>query len=199
MYFVFLLVEMHLNSRASPPIDPPPQRPAPATPSSSLSSLPSPTRRYPSSAALASGSPTSTAKRLHQVIRLLDAQLRHDIISRHDIFSRHPELLSELSSLSDVSGAFPSSGAFSSSSRSTAALVPLMPLEALFPPEPPEPLDRRVLPRDDPFSLVFLLCLLCLLASWLFLYLFCPSVQPIVIVSRAFSDSETFGCLILFG
>ncbi|XP_009102407.1 PRA1 family protein B2-like [Brassica rapa] len=50
-----------------------------------------------------------------------------------------------------------------------------------------------------PFSLVFLLCLLCLLASWLFLYLFRPSVQPIVVLSRAFSDRETLGCLILFG
>ncbi|KFK41211.1 hypothetical protein AALP_AA2G099800 [Arabis alpina] len=47
-----------------------------------------------SSAALASGSPASTAERLHQAIRLLDSQLRHDVISRH------PELLSQLSSLS---------------------------------------------------------------------------------------------------
>ncbi|CAH8386520.1 unnamed protein product [Eruca vesicaria subsp. sativa] len=47
-----------------------------------------------SSAALASGSPASTAERLHQAIRLLDAQLRNDVVSRH------PELLSQLSSLS---------------------------------------------------------------------------------------------------
>ncbi|KAF8081466.1 hypothetical protein N665_0885s0013 [Sinapis alba] len=47
-----------------------------------------------SSAALASGSPASTAERLHQAIRLLDTQLRHDVVSRH------PELLSQLSSLS---------------------------------------------------------------------------------------------------
>ncbi|CAH8257427.1 unnamed protein product [Arabidopsis lyrata] len=52
-----------------------------------------------SSAALASGSPASTAERLHQAIRLLDSQLRNDVISRH------PELLAQLSSLShaDVS------------------------------------------------------------------------------------------------
>ncbi|KAL1207364.1 Conserved oligomeric Golgi complex subunit 5 [Cardamine amara subsp. amara] len=47
-----------------------------------------------SSAALASGSPASTAERLHQAIRLLDSQLRNDVISRH------PELLAQLSSLS---------------------------------------------------------------------------------------------------
>ncbi|XP_013591862.1 PREDICTED: conserved oligomeric Golgi complex subunit 5-like isoform X1 [Brassica oleracea var. oleracea] len=47
-----------------------------------------------SSAALASGSPASTAERLHQAIRLLDSQLRSDVVSRH------PELLSQLSSLS---------------------------------------------------------------------------------------------------
>lgn len=46
-----------------------------------------------------------------------------------------------------------------------------------------------------PFSLVFLLCLL---ASWLFLYLFRPSDQPIVVFGRTFSDRETLGCLILF-
>ncbi|KAF2607318.1 hypothetical protein F2Q68_00046061 [Brassica cretica] len=49
-----------------------------------------------SSAALASGSPASTAERLHQAIRLLDSQLRSDVVSRH------PELLSQLSSLSDA-------------------------------------------------------------------------------------------------
>ncbi|KAF2577357.1 hypothetical protein F2Q68_00001616 [Brassica cretica] len=46
-----------------------------------------------------------------------------------------------------------------------------------------------------PFSLAFLLCLL---ASWLFLYLFRPSDQPVVILGRTFSDRETLGCLILF-
>ncbi|CAN8317083.1 unnamed protein product [Cochlearia groenlandica] len=46
-----------------------------------------------------------------------------------------------------------------------------------------------------PFSLAFLLCLL---ASWLFLYLFRPSDRPIVVLGRAFSDRETFGCLVLF-
>uniref|UniRef100_M4C778 PRA1 family protein n=1 Tax=Brassica campestris TaxID=3711 RepID=M4C778_BRACM len=46
-----------------------------------------------------------------------------------------------------------------------------------------------------PFSLAFLLCLL---ASWLFLYLFRPSDQPIVVLGRTFSDRETLGCLILF-
>lgn len=46
-----------------------------------------------------------------------------------------------------------------------------------------------------PFSLVFLLCLL---ASWLFLYLFRPTDQPIVVFGRTFSDRETLGCLILF-
>ncbi|ESQ52502.1 hypothetical protein EUTSA_v10017219mg [Eutrema salsugineum] len=46
-----------------------------------------------------------------------------------------------------------------------------------------------------PFSLVFLLCLL---ASWLFLYLFRPSDQPIVVLGRTLSDRETLGCLILF-
>lgn len=46
--------------------------------------------------ALASGSSASTVERLHQAIRLLDAQLRHDVVSRH------PKLLSQLSSLSDV-------------------------------------------------------------------------------------------------
>ncbi|KFK36733.1 hypothetical protein AALP_AA4G162600 [Arabis alpina] len=46
-----------------------------------------------------------------------------------------------------------------------------------------------------PFSLVFLLCLL---ASWLFLYLFRPIDQPIVVFGRSFSDRETLGGLILF-
>ncbi|CAN8287292.1 unnamed protein product [Cochlearia groenlandica] len=46
-----------------------------------------------------------------------------------------------------------------------------------------------------PFSLIFLLCLL---ASWLFLYLFRPSDQPLVILGRAFTDLETLCCLVLF-
>ncbi|KAL5538089.1 hypothetical protein UlMin_046064 [Ulmus minor] len=46
-----------------------------------------------SSAALSSGSPASTAEKLHQAIRLLESQLRSEVLSRHD------ELLSQLSSL----------------------------------------------------------------------------------------------------
>ncbi|KAL0002266.1 hypothetical protein SO802_016047 [Lithocarpus litseifolius] len=46
-----------------------------------------------SSAALSSGSPASTAEKLHSAIRLLDSQLRHEVLSRHD------DLLSQLSSL----------------------------------------------------------------------------------------------------
>ncbi|XP_010553211.1 PREDICTED: PRA1 family protein B4 [Tarenaya hassleriana] len=46
-----------------------------------------------------------------------------------------------------------------------------------------------------PFSLVLLLSLL---ASWLFLYLFRPSDQPLAIFGRVFSDRETLGLLILF-
>ncbi|CAN6934084.1 unnamed protein product [Brassica oleracea] len=86
--------------------NPPP--PGPSPPSSSSSPLdsfandpvlapflsPSFSSSSFSSAALASGSPASTAERLHQAIRLLDSQLRSDVVSRH------PELLSQLSSLS---------------------------------------------------------------------------------------------------
>ncbi|KAI4306003.1 hypothetical protein L6164_029322 [Bauhinia variegata] len=46
-----------------------------------------------SSAALSSGSPASTAEKLHNAIRLLENQLRSEVLSRHD------ELLSQLSSL----------------------------------------------------------------------------------------------------
>ncbi|XP_010529079.1 PREDICTED: PRA1 family protein B4 [Tarenaya hassleriana] len=46
-----------------------------------------------------------------------------------------------------------------------------------------------------PFSLVLLLSLL---ASWIFLYLFRSSDQPLVIFGRTFSDRETLGLLILF-
>ncbi|KAG2717629.1 hypothetical protein I3760_03G184800 [Carya illinoinensis] len=46
-----------------------------------------------SSAALSSGSPASTAEKLHSSIRLLDSQLRHEVLSRHG------DLLSQLSSL----------------------------------------------------------------------------------------------------
>ncbi|KAF4385927.1 hypothetical protein F8388_010483 [Cannabis sativa] len=46
-----------------------------------------------SSAALSSGSPASTAEKLHQAIRLLESQLRSEVLSRHG------ELLSQLSSL----------------------------------------------------------------------------------------------------
>ncbi|CAN0913966.1 Conserved oligomeric Golgi complex subunit 5 [Linum grandiflorum] len=46
-----------------------------------------------SSAALSSGSPASTAERLHNAIRLLESQLRTEVLSRH------PDLLNQLSSL----------------------------------------------------------------------------------------------------
>ncbi|KAJ1385319.1 Conserved oligomeric Golgi complex subunit 5 [Sesbania bispinosa] len=46
-----------------------------------------------SSAALSSGSPASTAEKLHHAIRLLENQLRSEVLSRHH------ELLSQLSSL----------------------------------------------------------------------------------------------------
>ncbi|XVE76623.1 hypothetical protein DITRI_Ditri12bG0188300 [Diplodiscus trichospermus] len=48
---------------------------------------------------------------------------------------------------------------------------------------------------SHPFSLVLLLGLLC---SWIFLYLFRPADQPLVIFGRAFSDRETLGILIIF-
>lgn len=47
----------------------------------------------------------------------------------------------------------------------------------------------------NPFSLVMLLGLL---ASWLFLYLFRPSDQPLVVFGRSFSDRETLGILTVF-
>ncbi|XP_010249309.1 PREDICTED: PRA1 family protein B4-like [Nelumbo nucifera] len=47
---------------------------------------------------------------------------------------------------------------------------------------------------SHPFSL---LVLLCLLAAWLFLYLFRPSDPPLVLFGRTFSDRETLGGLIL--
>ncbi|KAH7567863.1 hypothetical protein ACOSP7_009923 [Xanthoceras sorbifolium] len=47
----------------------------------------------------------------------------------------------------------------------------------------------------NPFSLFMLLGLL---ASWLFLYLFRPSDQPLVVLGRTFSDRETLGILIVF-
>ncbi|OVA02813.1 Prenylated rab acceptor PRA1 [Macleaya cordata] len=43
-----------------------------------------------------------------------------------------------------------------------------------------------------PFSL---LVLLCLLAAWIFLYLFRPSDPPLVLFGRTFSDKETLGLL----
>ncbi|KAM7252503.1 hypothetical protein ACFE04_024386 [Oxalis oulophora] len=46
-----------------------------------------------SSAALSSGSPASTAEHLHQAIRLLESQLRSEVLSRHS------DLLNQLSSL----------------------------------------------------------------------------------------------------
>ncbi|KAE8694829.1 PRA1 family protein B2 [Hibiscus syriacus] len=42
-----------------------------------------------------------------------------------------------------------------------------------------------------------LLVLLGLLAAWLFLYLFRPSDQPLVIIGRTFSDRETLGVLVV--
>lgn len=47
---------------------------------------------------------------------------------------------------------------------------------------------------SHPFSL---LVLLGLLASWLFLYIFRPSDQPLVIFGRTFSDRETLGALVV--
>ncbi|CAI0415619.1 unnamed protein product [Linum tenue] len=47
---------------------------------------------------------------------------------------------------------------------------------------------------SHPFSL---LVLLSLLASWIFLYLFRPSDQPVVILGRTFSERETLGVLLL--
>ncbi|KAL3717949.1 PRA1 family protein B3-like [Eucalyptus grandis] len=45
-----------------------------------------------------------------------------------------------------------------------------------------------------PFSL---LVLLSLLAAWIFLYLFRPSDQPLVVYGRTFSDREVLGILVL--
>jgi hypothetical protein len=45
---------------------------------------------------------------------------------------------------------------------------------------------------SHPFSL---LVLLGLLSAWLFLYLFRPSDQPLVLFGRTFSDKETLGIL----
>lgn len=47
---------------------------------------------------------------------------------------------------------------------------------------------------SHPFSL---LVLLCLLGAWLFLYLFRPSDQPLVLLGRTFSDRETLGVLVV--
>ncbi|KAL6977514.1 PRA1 protein B3 [Sarracenia purpurea var. burkii] len=47
---------------------------------------------------------------------------------------------------------------------------------------------------SHPFSL---LVLLCLLAAWLFLYLFRPADQPFVLFGRTFSDRETLGVLVV--
>ncbi|XP_071699277.1 PRA1 family protein B4-like [Rutidosis leptorrhynchoides] len=44
---------------------------------------------------------------------------------------------------------------------------------------------------------VSLITLLCLLAAWIFLYLFRPSDPPLVILGRAFSERETLGLLIV--
>ncbi|CAN0909835.1 PRA1 family protein B4 [Linum grandiflorum] len=47
---------------------------------------------------------------------------------------------------------------------------------------------------SHPFSL---LVLLSLLSSWIFLYLFRPSDQPVVILGRTFSERETLGVLLV--
>lgn len=47
---------------------------------------------------------------------------------------------------------------------------------------------------SHPFSL---LVLLCLLGAWIFLYLFRPSDQPVVLFGRKFSDRETLGALVV--
>ncbi|XP_050211033.1 PRA1 family protein B3-like [Mercurialis annua] len=47
---------------------------------------------------------------------------------------------------------------------------------------------------SHPFSLVVLLVLL---GGWIFLYLFRPSDQPLVILGRTFSDRETLGILVV--
>ncbi|KAE8734248.1 PRA1 family protein B4 [Hibiscus syriacus] len=48
---------------------------------------------------------------------------------------------------------------------------------------------------SHPFSLLLLLGLL---SSWIFLYLFRPADQPLVVFGRSFSDRETLGILIVF-
>lgn len=47
----------------------------------------------------------------------------------------------------------------------------------------------------NPFSLLMLVGLL---GAWLFLYLFRPSDQPLLLFGRSFSDRETLGILIVF-
>ncbi|KAJ9175945.1 hypothetical protein P3X46_014444 [Hevea brasiliensis] len=47
---------------------------------------------------------------------------------------------------------------------------------------------------SNPFSLFVLLCLL---AAWMFLYLFRPLDQPLVVFGRTFSDRETLGVLVV--
>lgn len=47
---------------------------------------------------------------------------------------------------------------------------------------------------SHPFSF---LTLICLLAAWLFLYLFRPSDQPLVVFGRTFSSRETLGILVV--
>ncbi|GMI96414.1 prenylated RAB acceptor 1.B4 [Hibiscus trionum] len=48
---------------------------------------------------------------------------------------------------------------------------------------------------SNPFSLLLLLVLL---FSWIFLYLFRPVDQPLVLFGRTYSDRETLGILIIF-
>ncbi|WOG94100.1 hypothetical protein DCAR_0313392 [Daucus carota subsp. sativus] len=47
---------------------------------------------------------------------------------------------------------------------------------------------------SHPFSLIVLVSLL---GAWLFLYLFRPADQPVVVLGRTFSDRETLGILIV--
>ncbi|XP_043702945.1 PRA1 family protein B3-like [Telopea speciosissima] len=47
---------------------------------------------------------------------------------------------------------------------------------------------------SNPVSLIVLLCLL---ASWVFLYLFRPADSPLVILGRTFTDRETLGLLVV--
>ncbi|KAJ0113684.1 hypothetical protein Patl1_01435 [Pistacia atlantica] len=70
-----------------------------------------------SSAALSSGSPASTAEKLHQAIRLLENQLRSEVLSRHT------DLLNQLSSLNHAEHALSTVRSAISSLQSSVRLV----------------------------------------------------------------------------